>query len=70
VVTRHQEVAPARLSIQSMAEDLHRAARRFRLYLARPVAAATAGAVLPLLERTADQVRDWLKEDRPPGRRS
>jgi HD superfamily phosphohydrolase len=64
VVTRHQVVAPARLSIQGMADDLHRAARRFRLYAARPVPPAATRSLLPLLEATADQVRARLTEDR------
>jgi hypothetical protein len=47
-----------------MAEDLHRAARRFRLYAARPVPPAATRSLLPLLEATADQVRARLTEDR------
>jgi HD superfamily phosphohydrolase len=65
VVTRHGEVAPARLSIQRMAEDLHRAARRFRVYAADPVPQAQVARVLPLLEATLEQVTDRLSEDRP-----
>ena len=65
VITRRDVVAPARLSIQRVAEDLHRGARRFRIYGAHPVSPARAGAVLPLLEATADQVRGRLAEDRP-----
>jgi hypothetical protein len=64
VITRRDEVAPARLSIQRMAEDLHRAARRFRLYTADPVPPGRAAAVLPLLEATAGQVRARLSEER------
>ncbi|HET7040055.1 MAG TPA: HD domain-containing protein [Gemmatimonadales bacterium] len=65
VVTRHGDVAPARLSIQRMAEDLHRAARRFRIYAADPVPRRQAEAVLPLLEAGPDQIRARLTDSRP-----
>jgi hypothetical protein len=65
VVTRHGEVAPARLSIQRMAEDLHQAARRFRIYAADPLTRQRPQALLPLLEASAGQVRTRLEESRP-----
>jgi hypothetical protein len=65
VITRRDVVAPAHLSIQRVAEDLHRGARRFRIYAAHPVSPSRAAAVLPLLDATADQVRGRLAEDRP-----
>jgi HD superfamily phosphohydrolase len=64
VVTRHEVVAPARLGIQAVAEELHRGARRFRLYTARPLADVRPGAIVPLLEATGEQVRGLLQEDR------
>jgi hypothetical protein len=64
VVTRRDAVAPARLSVQRMAEDLHRAARRFRIYSANPVGGGRARAVLSLLEATGGQVRVRLAEGR------
>jgi hypothetical protein len=63
-VTRHEVVAPARLGIQAVAEELHRGARRFRLYTARPLADVRPGAIVPLLEATGEQVRGLLQEDR------
>ncbi|MEX0690491.1 MAG: HD domain-containing protein [Gemmatimonadales bacterium] len=37
VITRHGDVAPAQLSIAGVADDLHRAARRFRVFADRRI---------------------------------
>jgi hypothetical protein len=64
VLTRRGTVAPARVGIQRVAEDLHTAARRLRVYAAQPCA-LPAGAVLTLVEAGADEVRGRLRETRP-----
>lgn len=63
VLTRRGTVAPARLGIQQVAEDLHTAARRFRVYAAEPVTLPSAG-LRELVEGTAGQVRDRLAGNR------
>jgi hypothetical protein len=63
VLTRGGDVAPARLGLQQVAEELHAAARRFRVYTAEPASLPTA-RLCALAERTADQVRDALTTDR------
>jgi hypothetical protein len=63
VLTRRGEVAPARLSIQQVADELHTAARRFRVYVAQPVR-LEAAPLLALLEAGADDVRARLAESR------
>jgi len=64
VLTRRGTVAPARLGIQQVAEDLHTAARRFRVYTAEPRALPAAG-LCALVEGSAEQVRGWLAAERP-----
>jgi len=63
VLTRQGTVAPARLGIQQVADELHTAARRFRVYVARPVTLDLTG-VRTLLEGSAAEVRARLAEDR------
>jgi hypothetical protein len=63
VLTRQGTVAPARLGIQQVADELHTAARRFRVYVARPVTLDLTG-VRTLLEGSAADVRARLGEDR------
>jgi HD superfamily phosphohydrolase len=63
VLTRRGAVAPARLSIQQVADELHAAARRLRVYVAEPVKADLTG-LRPLLEGSAAEVRARLDEDR------
>jgi HD superfamily phosphohydrolase len=64
VLTRRGTVAPARVGIQRVAEDLHTAARRLRVYAAEPCG-LSAEAVLALAEGGADEVRARLREARP-----
>jgi len=64
VLTRRGTVAPARVGIQRVAEDLHTAARRLRVYAAEPCG-LSAEAVLALVEGGADEVRARLREARP-----
>ena len=64
VLTRRGTVAPARLGIQQVAEDLHTAARRFRVYTAEP-RTLPAARMCALVEGTAGQVRVRLAEERP-----
>jgi len=64
VLTRRGAVAPARVGIQRVAEDLHTAARRLRVYAAEPCG-LRAEAVLALVEGEAAQVRARLGEARP-----
>ena len=59
VVTRHGEIAPARLSIAGVAEDLHRAARRLRVFSNAPVV-LDRNRVLSLVEMNAADVRAGL----------
>jgi HD superfamily phosphohydrolase len=69
ILTRRGTVSPARLGIQRVAEDLHTAARRFRVYVAEPVS-LPAAALCELAEGTADAMRNRLAEGRPLLRRS
>jgi uncharacterized protein len=64
VLTRRGAVAPARVGIQRVAEDLHAAARRLRVYAAEPCS-LPADAVLGLVERGPDEVRARLREAAP-----
>ena len=64
VLTRRGTVAPARVGIQRVAEDLHTAARRLRVYAAEPCH-LPAEAVLALVEGEAAQVRARVREARP-----
>lgn len=64
VLTRRGTVAPARVGIQRVAEDLHTAARRLRVYAAEPCP-LPAGPVLSLAEAGAEDVRGRLRESRP-----
>jgi len=64
VLTRRGTVAPARLGIQQVAEDLHTVARRFRVYTAEP-RTLPAARMCALVEGTAGQVRARLAEERP-----
>jgi len=64
VLARGGDVAPARLGIQQVADDLHAAARRFRVYAAEPVA-LPAAALGALAEGTAPEVRSRLAAERP-----
>jgi uncharacterized protein len=64
VLTRRGAVAPARVGIQRVAEDLHAAARRLRVYAAEPCS-LSADAVLEIVERGADEVRARLRETAP-----
>jgi hypothetical protein len=64
VLTRRGTVAPARVGIQRVAEDLHTAARRLRVYAAEPCP-LPAEPVLALVEGGADEVRARLRETRP-----
>jgi HD superfamily phosphohydrolase len=63
VLTRQGVVAPARLGIQQVADELHTAARRFRVYIAEPLTLDLTG-VRTLLEGSAAEVRARLDEDR------
>jgi HD superfamily phosphohydrolase len=63
VLTRGGGIAPARLGIQQVAEDLHTAARRFRVYVSEPRELPAAG-LCALVEGTAGEVRDRLGEGR------
>jgi hypothetical protein len=63
VLTRHGAVAPARLGIQQVADELHTGARRFRLYAGAPLTVPPQ-KVLALLEGTASQVAERLAADR------
>jgi len=62
VLTRRGTVAPARLGIHQVAEDLHTAARRFRVYAASPVT-LPAAALCALAEGTADEIRQRLTDE-------
>ena len=64
VLTRRGTVAPARLGIQRVAEDLHTAARRFRVYTAEP-RTLPAARMCALVEGSAGQVRARLAGERP-----
>jgi hypothetical protein len=64
VLTRRGTVAPARLGIQQVAEDLHTAARRFRVYTAEPRTLPSRG-LCALVEGSADEVRTQLAGERP-----
>jgi hypothetical protein len=64
VLTRRGTVAPARLGIQQVAEDLHTAARRFRVYTAEP-RPLPAARLCALVEGSAEQVRTRLAGERP-----
>jgi HD superfamily phosphohydrolase len=64
VLTRRGAVAPARLGIQQVADDLHAAARRFRVYTAEPTP-LPARALCALAEAPADQVRARLEGEQP-----
>jgi HD superfamily phosphohydrolase len=55
VLARDGTVAPARLGILQVADELHTTARRFRLYAGAPLAVELRG-VLTLLEGTAREV--------------
>jgi HD superfamily phosphohydrolase len=68
VLTRRGEVSPARLGIQQVADELHTAARRLRVYVAAPVT-VTAEDLLGLVEGTAEDVQARLAGDRPLRRR-
>ena len=61
--TRAGEITRPELGLQHIADELHRGARRLRAFVAAPVTIA-ARALLALVERTTEQVRDALKEDR------
>jgi HD superfamily phosphohydrolase len=62
VLTRHGTVAPARLGIQQVADELHTGARRFRLYAGEPLTLRTQ-ELLALLEGTAGDVEDRLVQE-------
>jgi hypothetical protein len=64
VLTRRGTVAPARLGIQQVAEDLHTAARRFRVYTAEPRTLPAVPSTSAHI-RAAGQVRARLAEERP-----
>lgn len=57
------EGVPGRFGIQHIAEELHTAARRLRLFVAEPVP-IDRQSVIALVERTADQVTEGLEEGR------
>jgi len=64
VVTRRGSVSPARVGIQRVAEDLHTAARRLRIYAA-DARAVPPSSLLELIEGSAGQVRARLQASRP-----
>jgi hypothetical protein len=64
VLTRRGAVAPARVGIQRVAEDLHTAARRLRVYAAEPCRLPSE-PVLALVEGEAAQVRARVREAGP-----
>jgi len=59
VLTRGGAVAPARLGIQQVAEDLHTAARRFRVYASEP-GPLPAAALCTWVEASGADVKDRL----------
>ena len=59
-----EPVAPARVGIQRVAEDLHTAARRLRIYAAEPCRLPAEG-VLALVEGETAQVRARVRDARP-----
>ena len=59
VTTRHGTVAPARLGLQQVAETLHTAARRLRLFAAEPRTVAP-DVIVGLLEGSASDVESAL----------
>ena len=63
VLTRAGDVTPARLGIQPMARALHTAARRLRVYTAKPVRLRPE-AVAALAARDASSVSELLADDR------
>jgi len=64
VQTRHGVVAPARLGIHRVAEDLHRAARRLRIFAATPTK-VDPRAIQTLIEAGPEEIQTRLGEDRP-----
>jgi hypothetical protein len=66
VQTRHGVVAPARLGIQRVAEDLHRAARRLRIFAATPTK-VDPRAIQTLIEAGPEEIQTRLGEERPLG---
>jgi HD superfamily phosphohydrolase len=64
VLTRRGAVAPARLGLQQVADELHAAARRFRVYTAEPVSPRATGLTW-LAHAGAGEVRERLAEGRP-----
>jgi HD superfamily phosphohydrolase len=53
-----------RFGIQRVAEELHTAARRLRIFVADEELAVNRQAVLALVERTADEIAEGLEEGR------
>jgi HD superfamily phosphohydrolase len=64
VLTRRGSVAPARVGIERVAEDLHTAARRLRVYAVEPIP-LRADAVVGLVEGAESEVRARLRETTP-----
>ena len=62
VLTRDGAVAPARLGLQRIAEDLHTTARRLRVYVAEP-RELDAGPLLELVTAPAAEVRERVGAD-------
>lgn len=63
IETLTSEGVPGRFGIQHVAEELHTAARRLRLFAAEQVS-ADRRSLVALVERTADQVTEGLEEGR------
>jgi HD superfamily phosphohydrolase len=64
VLTRGGVVAPARLGIQQVADDLHTAARRFRVYVSEP-RSLSAARLRALAEARSEDLRTRLEEEQP-----
>lgn len=63
VVTRRGDVAPARLGIRQIADELHAAARRLRLFAAEPCG-VDRDAIVTLLQGSARDVESALARER------
>ncbi len=63
ILTRAGTVAPVRLGIEGVAEELHTAARRFRVYAATAVALDQEG-LRALAESSGEEIRNGLEQEK------
>lgn len=63
ILTRAGTVAPVRLGIEGVAEELHTAARRFRVYAATAVALDREG-LRALAESSGEEMRNGLEQEK------